>query len=137
MSSGAIGKLGYYATETSCPVVRGTRFAIYWSAQCAVNAARRVAAGEGAAYALCCPPDHHASREASNGLCFFNNAAEGAQKLRGTFAKVAILYMDTHAGNGTEDIFYDWGDVFTTSMHTDSSNYPPHNAARAKAKGIT
>ena len=43
--NGVIGKLGYYATDTSCPVMRGTWEAIYWSAQCAVDAARCVAAG--------------------------------------------------------------------------------------------
>ena len=133
--NGVVGKLGYYATDTSCPVMKGTWDAIYWSAQCAVDAARRVAAGEGPAYALCRPPGHHASRDASNGFCFFNNAAVAAQELRGTFAKVAILDMDTHAGNGTEDIFYDRGDVFTTSMHTDPSNYPPHFAGYADECG--
>ena len=47
---------------------------------------------------------------------------DGIVELRGTFAKVAILDMDTQASNGTEDICYDWGDEFTTSMRTDPSN---------------
>ena len=94
-----------------------------------------MAAGEGPAYALCRPPGHHASRDASNGFCFFNNAAAAAQELRGAFAKVAILDMDTHAGNGTEDMFYDRSDVFTTSMHTDPSNYPLYFAGYDDERG--
>ncbi len=133
--NGIIGKLGYYATDTSCPVMRGTWDAIYSSAQCAVDAPRHLAAGEGPAYALCRLPGHHASRDASNGFCFFNNAAVAAQELRGTFAEVAILDMDTHAGNGTEDIFYDRSDVFNTSMHTDPSNYPPYFAGYDDERG--
>ena len=133
--TGVIGQLGYYSTDTSCPVIEGTWEAIYWSAQCAVDAARRVAGGGGPAYALCRPPGHHASKDASNGFCFFNNAAVAAQELRGAFGKVAILDMDTHAGNGTEDIFYDRGDVFTTSMHTDPANYPPHFMGYADERG--
>ena len=116
--NGVVGKLGYYATDTSCPVMKGTWDAIYWSAQCAVDAARLVAAGEGPAYALCRPPGHHASRDASNGFCFFNNAAVAAQELRGTFAKVAILDMDMHAGNGTDR----GGNLFTCYFFEELTN---------------
>ncbi len=135
MPEGVVGQLGYFATDTACPVTEGTWEAVYWSAQCAVDAARRVAVGDGPAYALCRPPGHHASKDASNGFCFFNNAAVAAQDLRRTFAKVAVLDMDTHAGNGTEDIFYDRADVFTASMHTDPANYPPHYAGYADERG--
>lgn len=133
--AGVVGRLGYYATDTSCPIMERTWDAIYWSAQCAVDAARRVAEGAGPAYALCRPPGHHASKDASNGFCFFNNAAVAAQELRSAFDRVAILDMDTHAGNGTEDIFYDRGDVFTASIHTDPANYPPHFAGYADERG--
>ena len=58
--NGVIGQLGYFATDTSCPVVEGTCNAIHGSAQCAVDVARRAAAGGGPAYALCRPLGHHA-----------------------------------------------------------------------------
>lgn len=135
MPDGVVGQLGYFSTDTSCPVTEGTWEAIYWSAQCAVDAAKHVAEGNGLAYALCRPPGHHASKDASNGFCFFNNAAVAAQHLRQTFAKVAIVDMDTHAGNGTQDIFYDRGDVFTASLHTDPANYVPHYYGYADERG--
>jgi len=135
MPESAVGQLGYFSTDTSCPVTAGTWDAIYWSAQCAVEAARKVANGDGPAYALCRPPGHHASKDASNGFCFFNNAAIAAQDLCRTANKVAILDMDTHAGNGTQDIFYDRADVFTASLHTDPANYPPHYAGYADERG--
>ncbi len=64
-------------------------------------------------------------QDASWGFCFFNNAAVAAQHLRGRFGKVAILDVDTHAGNGTQDIFYERGDVLYVSIHTDPSDYTP------------
>ena len=123
---GVIGKLGYYSTDTSCPLVEGTATAIYWSAQTAIEAAERVRTGQtDHIYALCRPPGHHAVQDASWGFCFFNNAAVAAQHLPGRFGKVAILDVDTHAGNGTQDIFYERGDVLYVSIHTDPSDYTP------------
>jgi acetoin utilization deacetylase AcuC-like enzyme len=133
---GVIGRLGYYATDTACPVMAGTAEAIYWSAQAAVDAAARVAAGEEThVYALCRPPGHHAYKDATSGFCFFNNAAIAAQHLRRHFARVAIIDVDTHGGNGTQDIFYERGDVFFASIHVDPSNYPPYFLGYADETG--
>ncbi|MEM7508406.1 MAG: histone deacetylase family protein [Pseudomonadota bacterium] len=122
---GIVGKLGYHSTDTACPVTDGTWDAIYWSAQTAMEGAARVAAGTRAIYALCRPPGHHAYKDASNGFCFFNNAAIAAQHLKTKFERVAILDIDTHAGQGTQDIFYDRGDIFVSSIHRDPAAYPP------------
>jgi len=123
---GVIGQLGYYATDTACPVMAGTWEAIYWSAQSAVDAADQVLAGARMVYGLSRPPGHHASWDASNGFCFFNNAAAAARHLRRKFARVAVLDVDTHAGNGTQDIFYGDPDVFYASLHVDPADYPPY-----------
>ncbi len=124
--AGVVGKLGYYSTDTSCPIVAGTAQAIYWSSQSAIEVADLVRSGaESHAYALCRPPGHHASIDATMGFCFFNNAAIAAQHLRGRFDRVAVLDVDTHAGNGTQDIFYERGDVLYVSIHTDPSDYTP------------
>ncbi|UUP19878.1 histone deacetylase family protein [Nitratireductor thuwali] len=125
-SSSVFGQLGWYATDTSVPLREGTWDAVYWSAQTALETAARVKAGERAVYGLCRPPGHHALHDASNGFCVFNNAAIAAQSLRETFSRVAILDIDTHTGNGTLDIFYERGDVFVCSMHTDPDNYPTY-----------
>lgn len=126
LPKGVVGQLGYYSTGTSCPLTPGTWEAIYWSAQSALAAAERVASGDRIAYGLSRPPGHHAYRDATDGFCFFNNAAIAAQHLREYFDRVTILDIDTHAGNGTLSIFYDRADVQVISLHVDPSDYPPY-----------
>jgi acetoin utilization deacetylase AcuC-like enzyme len=125
LPKGIIGQLGYYSTDTACPVTDGTKHAIYWSAQTAIEGANRIMEGESLIYSLCRPPGHHASRSNSNGFCFFNNAAIAAHHLRQKYTRVAIIDIDTHAGQGTQDIFYERSDVLFTSIHVDPSDYPP------------
>lgn len=69
-------------------------------------------------YALCRPPGHHAEKARMGGYCYFNNSAIAAQNLSSK-GKVAILDVDFHHGNGTQNIFYDRGDVLTISIHAD------------------
>jgi acetoin utilization deacetylase AcuC-like enzyme len=70
-------------------------------------------------FAMTRPPGHHATRASGMGFCLLNNVAvaaeylvreEGAQRL-------AIVDLDLHHGNGTQDIFYQRGDVFYISTH--------------------
>lgn len=135
LPKGIVGQLGYYSTDTACPVTEGTYEAIYWSAQTAIEGAERVMQGDPLIYSLCRPPGHHASRGNSNGFCFFNNAAIAAHHLRKKFDRVAIIDIDTHAGQGTQDIFYRRGDVLFTSIHVDPSDYPPFFACYADETG--
>ena len=45
--------------------------------------------------------------------------------MRRASGKVAILDVDYHHGNGTQDIFYERGDVAFASIHADpSTDYP-------------
>jgi acetoin utilization deacetylase AcuC-like enzyme len=78
------------------------------------------------AVALTRPPGHHAGADFFGGYCFLNNAALAAQALRDAgAARVAVVDVDYHHGNGTQSIFYDRSDVFTASIHGDpSSEYP-------------
>ncbi len=69
-------------------------------------------------YALCRPPGHHAERAKMGGYCYFNNSAIAAQYLSDN-GKVAVLDVDFHHGNGTQNIFYERGDVLTVSIHAD------------------
>ena len=41
-----------------------------------------------------------------------------------------------HAGQGTQDIFYDRSDVLFTSIHVDPSDFPPFFACYPDEKGI-
>ncbi len=120
------GKLCYYSFDTTAPLTANTWVSARASANAAVAAADVVSSGEGAAFALCRPPGHHASRAYYGGYCFLNNAAIAAQWLSDHgAARVAILDVDYHHGNGTQSIFYDRADVFFSSLHGDpDQDYP-------------
>jgi acetoin utilization deacetylase AcuC-like enzyme len=77
---------------------------------------------EGAAaagFALTRPPGHHATQSRAMGFCLINNVAVAAQYLLGEKGaqKIAILDLDLHHGNGTQDIFWDRDDVVYISVH--------------------
>jgi acetoin utilization deacetylase AcuC-like enzyme len=85
-----------------------------------------VLGGERAAYGLCRPPGHHAARSMVGGYCFFNNAAIVAEAIvAATGERVAILDVDYHHGNGTQQIFWRRGDVFYASIHADPARQYP------------
>lgn len=112
-----LGQRGYYSFGTGTPILAGTWEAAYWAAQTALTAANMVLDGEQACYALCRPPGHHAAADLYDGSCFLNNAAIAANYLLKTAPKVAILDIDYHHGNGTQEIFYTNPDVLFTSLH--------------------
>src|SRR5690606_39528243 len=59
--------------------------------------------GGRAVFALCRPPGHHAAADYYGGYCFLNNAAIAAQAWRDKgAAKLAVLDVDYHHGNGTD-----------------------------------
>ena len=120
------GKLSYYAIDAGTPIVAGTWRAITAAANVAMTGVKLVKAGEPAVFSLCRPPGHHAGSDFYGGYCFFNNAAIAAQAFRDAGAKrVAILDVDYHHGNGTQEIFYRRNDVLTISIHADPrQEYP-------------
>lgn len=112
------GKVGYYCMAAETAITSSTWTAAQSSAATAQTAQRIVANGERAAFALCRPPGHHASKDQFGGYCFYNNAAIAAQMFRDQgMGKVAVLDIDFHHGNGTQDIFYDRDDVLFISLH--------------------
>ncbi len=124
--SGINGAMGWYTFDASTPIVAGTWDAAFAAAQCALTAAALVAEGESAAFALCRPPGHHAGRAFYGGYCYLNNAALAAQYLRDHgHRRVAVLDVDYHHGNGTQEIFWERSDVLFVSLHaTPDSEYP-------------
>ena len=119
-------KLGRYSYDASTPIAEGSWEAAYASAQTALAALHGVLAGEAVAFALTRPPGHHAGADYLGGYCHLNHAAIAAEAARAAGrARVAILDVDYHHGNGTQDIFYARGDVFLASIHADPrSDYP-------------
>ncbi len=134
-SEGLINQLGFFTSDTSTPIRADTWRAIYGAAQAAVAAAD-AALASGAAYALCRPPGHHAYANCAGGFCYLNNTAIAAQRLRATTgARVAVLDVDVHHGNGTQGVFYARDDVLTVSIHAETSNYFPLFAGYADERG--
>ena len=119
-------RLGRYSFDASSPIAAGTWDGAYWSAQTALSALDAVLGGDRSAFALCRPPGHHCGRDYLGGYCYLNNAAIAAEAAIGAgHRKVAILDIDYHHGNGTQDIFYERGDVLFASIHADPvMDYP-------------
>lgn len=121
-----IAKLGLYSMDNGTPMVGGTWQAVKQGADCAVSGATHLATTGQASFVCSRPPGHHAGADFMGGYCFLNNAALAAQTLRNHgAAKVAILDVDFHHGNGTQSIFYNRSDVFFTSIHgSPSTEFP-------------
>ncbi|WP_242185554.1 histone deacetylase family protein [Sphingomonas sp. CARO-RG-8B-R24-01] len=120
------GQIGRYSFDASTPLTAQSWDSAYASAQSVLAATQAVLEGERAAFALCRPPGHHAGADYYGGYCYLNTAAIAAQAARDAGRqRVAILDIDYHHGNGTQDIFWDRGDVFYASIHADPvSDYP-------------
>lgn len=118
--------LGRYSFDATTPITATTWAAARASAITAIAAADTIVAGAQHAFALCRPPGHHAGADYCGGYCYLNNAAIAAQRLRDAgHAKVAVLDVDYHHGNGTQDIFWTRGDIFCASIHADpATDYP-------------
>lgn len=134
---------GYYSFDLSAPIVAGTYQAARAAADVALTAAGLLLTGERLAYALCRPPGHHAGSDLYGGYCYLNNAAIAAEYLlqqarqaRPGPATVAILDIDFHHGNGTQQIFYERDDVLFVSIHADPAREYPYFAGYADELGI-
>ena len=106
----------------------GTWEAARAAVDCALTAVDLVLAGEPFAYACTRPPGHHAARGCYGGSCYLNNAAVAAAALvAGLEGPVAVLDIDAHHGNGTQEIFYERPDVLVGSVHVDpGAGWFPH-----------
>lgn len=90
------------------------------SVNAALSAADAVIGGH-ADNAFCAmrPPGHHALPHAAMGFCLFANISIAARYLQEQhkIERLAIVDFDVHHGNGTQDIFYNDGDVYFVSLH--------------------
>ncbi len=130
------GLLGHHSFAADCSIGAHTWPAAAESAAIAQTAADRAVDAASAVFARCRPPGHHASRDQFGGYCYLNNAAVVAQRLRDRgHDKVAILDIDYHHGNGTQDIFYEREDVVFASLHADPRREFPYFLGHADETG--
>ncbi len=129
----AYDQAGFYGFDTT-PIAAGTWAAAQLAAHCALTGAELLLSGERAVYSLCRPPGHHAGRNYYGGYCYLNNAALAAQHLS-AHGRVALLDIDFHHGNGTQDIFYTSSAVFFASLHADPKRSYPLYWGHADERG--
>ncbi|NVB84028.1 MAG: histone deacetylase family protein [Kofleriaceae bacterium] len=121
------GLLGRFSFDASTPISAGTWTSSYWAAQTALTALAPLLDGtQRTTFAICRPPGHHAGADYLGGYCYLNNAAIAARAAQDRgHARVAILDIDYHHGNGTQDIFYEDPTVLFASIHGDPvTDYP-------------
>ncbi|MCU0513918.1 MAG: histone deacetylase family protein, partial [Anaerolineae bacterium] len=131
---GAAAPSRYFIYDSVSPIGRHSWTAILHSANLAHAGALALLAGEPRAYALCRPPGHHAGRDFAGGYCYVNNAAVAAAALR-SLGRVAVIDVDYHHGNGTQDIFWHTPEVMLLSLHGDPAFEYPHYAGAASETG--
>jgi len=132
----AAGRAGFWGLDSAAPLVAGTYVVARGAVDVALTAMDLVLGGATAAYGLCRPPGHHAARSMYGGYCFFNNAAIVAEAITAaTGERVAILDVDFHHGNGTQQIFWRRGDVRYVSIHADPQRQYPYFLGRADETG--
>ena len=130
------GRAGWWGLDSSNPIVAGTYDAARAAVDVALTTADLVLAGETAAYGLCRPPGHHAAKSMAGGYCFFNNAAIAAHAIAtATGDRVAVLDVDVHHGNGTQQIFWRREDVRYASLHSDPRRLYPFYLGHADETG--
>jgi acetoin utilization deacetylase AcuC-like enzyme len=117
---------GIWCTDAVTPIKKKTYEVARASAETALTGAELIREGhEKTVYALCRPSGHHAGPRVFGGYCYFNNVATAAEYLLPE-GKVAIVDIDYHHGNGTQEFFDEIKSVFTASIHCDPSNEYPY-----------
>ncbi len=130
-----IAQLGWYSHDND-PVLAGTWAASVAAVDITLSAWEAVADGRApVAYALARPPGHHAATDSFAGYCYLNNVAVAAQAWTDRGARVAIIDVDYHHGNGTQQIFYDRDDVLFVSLHADPADEYPFFLGFARERG--
>ncbi len=130
-----LAQMGRYSNDAD-PLLAGTWKAATSAAACAVAAARAVTGGDAdAAYALARPPGHHAGPDNFGGYCYLNSSALAAESVTAAGGRAATLDVDTHAGNGTQAVFWRRRDVLSVSLHIDPSVEYPYFQGFAAERG--
>jgi acetoin utilization deacetylase AcuC-like enzyme len=119
---------GLFAYDTMTLIGPGTWEAARAAVDVTLTAVDLVAAGTPLAYACCRPPGHHVTRSLYGGSCYLNNTAIAAAALLARVGgPIAVIDIDAHHGNGTQELFLGNSDVLTASVHVDpGAGWFPH-----------
>jgi acetoin utilization deacetylase AcuC-like enzyme len=119
---------GLHAYDTMTLIGPGTWEAARTAVDVALTAVDLVADGKQLAYACCRPPGHHVTRSLYGGSCYLNNTAIAASALVDRVGgPVAVVDIDAHHGNGTQELFLRRHEVLTSSVHVDpGAGWFPH-----------
>ena len=131
------GAARVFAYDTMTLVGPGTWKAARAAVDVALTAVDLVTDAERVAYACCRPPGHHVTRSLYGGSCYLNNTAVAATELlRRVGGPVAVVDIDAHHGNGTQELFLDRPDVLTASVHVDPGAgwFPTSSASRRERR---
>jgi acetoin utilization deacetylase AcuC-like enzyme len=134
----AHARAGRYCYDTMTLVGPGTWEAARGAVDAALTAVDLLSRHEArVAYALCRPPGHHAGWDSFGGSCYLNNAAVAVEGLLAAgHARVAVVDIDAHHGNGTQSLFYGRDEVFYGSVHVDpGAGWFPHYVGFADERG--
>lgn len=130
-----LAQAAYFSFDAGTPIGPETSRAATAAAGCALEGAEAIRSGAHTlVYALCRPPGHHATTSRYGGFCFFNNAALAAGLLT-SLGRVAILDIDFHHGNGTQEITYRSDQVMYVSIHGDPNYAFPYFYGYASERG--
>ena len=127
-------RAGFFAFGSDAPLMQGTYAAARSAVDVALTAAGHVADARRMAIALCRPPGHHAEHSRMGGFCYLNNAMIAAHRLSHE-GHVAVLDIDYHHGNGTQQLAYARADVLYVSLHADPRFAYPGFSGRTDERG--
>ena len=136
ISASPLGQLGWWCFDTATPLGAGSYAAGRAAVDIALTGAELVAAGSPVVYGLTRPPGHHAGPDYFGGFCLFNHAAVAARSLTAG-GRVAVLDIDVHHGNGTQDVFWEDDQVLYVSLHGDPDHLFPFFSGFSDERGGT
>jgi len=104
--------------DTGTPITWNSYESALYAVYTALTSAEWIICGNMFSYAMCRPPGHHASADMGGGYCYFNNIAIASKYIQNKKGgRIAILDLDFHHGNGTQDIFYNDPSILYVSLH--------------------
>lgn len=135
-NASVLSKIAYYSVHTFTPIHESTLGMLKWDLASDLLAANIVLEGKHrVVYSQIVHGGHHAGPSYFAGFCFLNHAAIAAKSLQKKYAKVAVVDVDYHHGNGTQAIFWDDPTVFFASIHGDPNHEYPFTTGFAHQTG--